>query len=86
MARTGADSGVRSGRPPGHQLIPLEQAGLLAGAIVLPNVPRDQQIRLLDLALRAAVALSNPPDLVNTILEVDQNGSVRVYDLPAVAG
>jgi predicted nuclease of predicted toxin-antitoxin system len=35
----------------------LEQARLHAGAIVLPNVPRDEQIRLLDLALRAALEL-----------------------------
>lgn len=60
----------------------LEHAGLHAGAIILPNVPRDEQVRLFDLALRAAVELSNPPDLVNTILEVDLDGSVRVYDLP----
>jgi predicted nuclease of predicted toxin-antitoxin system len=60
----------------------LEQAGLHAGAIILPNVPRDEQVRLFDLALRAAAELSDPPDLVNTILEVDPDGSVRVYDLP----
>jgi hypothetical protein len=60
----------------------LEQAGLHAGAIILPNVPRAEQLRLFDLALRAALALSNPPDLVNTVLEVDVDGSVRVYDLP----
>jgi predicted nuclease of predicted toxin-antitoxin system len=60
----------------------LEQAGLHAGAIILPNVPRDEQVRLFDLALRAAGELSNPPNLVNTVLEVDADGSVRVYDLP----
>lgn len=60
----------------------LEQAGLHASAIILPNVPRDEQVRLFDLALRGAVELSNPPDLVNTVLEVDAEGSVRVYDLP----
>lgn len=60
----------------------LEQAGLHAGAIILPNVPRDEQVRLFDLALRAAGELSSPPDLVNTVLEVEVDGSVRVYDLP----
>jgi predicted nuclease of predicted toxin-antitoxin system len=64
----------------------LEQAGLHAGAIILPNVPRDEQVRLLDLALRAAAELSDPPDLVNTILEVDPDGTVRVYDLPEEEG
>jgi len=64
----------------------LEQAGLHAGAIILPTVPRDEQVRLFDLALRAAVELSNPPDLVNTILEVGPDGSVRVYDLPEEEG
>jgi len=63
----------------------LEQSGLHAGAIILPNVPRYEQIRLFDLALRAALTLSNPPDLVNTVLEVDVDGSVRVYDLPEEA-
>lgn len=60
----------------------LEQAGLHAGAIILPSVPRDEQVRLFDLALRAAFTLCDPPDLVNTILDVDVDGSVRVYDLP----
>ena len=64
----------------------LEQAGLHAGAIILPNVPRDEQVRLFDLALRAAAELSDPPDLVNTILEVDPDGTVRVYDLPEEEG
>jgi hypothetical protein len=41
-----------------------------------------EQIRLFDIALRTALTLSNPPDLVNTILEVDVDGSVRAYDLP----
>jgi hypothetical protein len=41
-----------------------------------------EQIRLFDIALRTALTLSNPPDLVNSILEVDVDGSVRAYDLP----
>jgi predicted nuclease of predicted toxin-antitoxin system len=60
----------------------LEHAGLHPGAIILPNAPRDDQIRLFDLALRAARILSDPPDLMNTVLEVDLEGTVRVYDLP----
>jgi hypothetical protein len=44
------------------------------------------QVRLFDLALRAAAELSNPADLVNTILEVDPDGTVRVYDLPEEEG
>jgi hypothetical protein len=39
----------------------LEEAALHAGAVILPNVPRDHQIRLFTLVLHAAVALSSPP-------------------------
>lgn len=60
----------------------LQRTGLHAGAIILPNVVREKQIRLLDLALRAALELSDPPDLMNTVLEVDTDGSVRTYELP----
>jgi len=52
------------------------------GAIVLPNVPRAEQIAALEQALRAIQAAEPPLDMVNTVVEVEKSGEVRVYSLP----
>lgn len=52
------------------------------GAVVLPNVPRAGQIEAFELAL-LAIQKSDPPlDMVNTVVEVDESGTARVYPLP----
>ncbi len=60
----------------------LQRAQLHAGAVILPNVPLGEQVRLFDLALRAIRLLNPPLDLVNTVMEVYISGRVEVYDLP----
>jgi predicted nuclease of predicted toxin-antitoxin system len=52
------------------------------GAIVLPHVPREGQIATFELALRAITAVDPSLDMVNTVIEVDESGEVRVYPLP----
>lgn len=52
------------------------------GAIVIPNVPRAEQIAAFERALRAVQAADPPLDLVNTVVEVEDSGEVRVYALP----
>jgi len=52
------------------------------GAVVLPNVPLEEQVRLFRLELRA-IELSQPPlDMVNTVVEVAGSGTVSVYEMP----
>lgn len=53
-----------------------------AGAIVIPNVPRADQIAALEQALRAIQAVEPPLDMINTVVEVDASGEVRVYQMP----
>ena len=60
----------------------LDRAEIHPGAIVLPNVPLQDQVWCFDLALRAIQASSPPLDMVNTVIEVDASGTVEVYDLP----
>ena len=52
------------------------------GAVVIPNVPRAEQIAAFERALRAIQAVSPPLDMVNTVVEVQESGEVRVYPLP----
>lgn len=52
------------------------------GAIVLPNVPRQAQIAGFELALLAISAANPPLDMVNTVIDVAENGEVKVYPLP----
>lgn len=60
----------------------LHREGIHAGAIVIPNVPRAEQIAAMERALRAILATNPPLDLVNTVIEVLETGEVRVYELP----
>jgi predicted nuclease of predicted toxin-antitoxin system len=52
------------------------------GAVVIPNVPRAQQIDAFGLALLAIRTRDPLPDLINTVIEVDETRIVRVYALP----
>ena len=52
------------------------------GAIVLPNVPRAEQIAAFERALRAIQATAPRLDMVNTVVEVAESGEIRVYPLP----
>lgn len=52
------------------------------GAVVLPNVPRAEQIAAFQLALRAIQTADPPLDMINTVVEVDEADVVRVYPLP----
>jgi len=53
------------------------------GAIViLPNVRRERQIELFTAALSAIRDHDPPLDMINTVLEVDANGTVVRYSMP----
>lgn len=52
------------------------------GAIVLPNLPRAEQIAAFERALRVVQAVQPPLDMVNTVIEVTESGEARVYPLP----
>lgn len=52
------------------------------GAVVRPNVPRQAQIESFELALRAITAVDPPLDMVNTVIDVNEAGEVRIYPLP----
>lgn len=52
------------------------------GAVVIPNVPRAEQIAAFERALRAIQATDPPLDMVNAVVEVAESGEVRVYPLP----
>ena len=50
--------------------------------VILPNVRRERQIELFTAAL-AAIREHDPPlDMINTVLEVDAEGTVVMYPLP----
>ena len=50
--------------------------------VVLPNVRRERQMRLFAAAL-AAIGEHDPPlDMINTVIEVDADGTVVMYSLP----
>ncbi|HEX8907084.1 MAG TPA: DUF5615 family PIN-like protein [Longimicrobiaceae bacterium] len=60
----------------------LQRAGIHAGAVVLPNVGLNQQVRLFNLALQGIDRADPPLDMVNTVIEVDVSGTLFVYELP----
>lgn len=60
----------------------LRREEIHAGAIVIPNVPRADQIAALEQALRAIQAVAPPLDMINTVVEVDVSGEVRIYQMP----
>lgn len=53
-----------------------------AGAIVIPNVPRAEQVAAMERSLRAIQAAHPPLDMVNTVIEVLDTGEVQIYELP----
>jgi predicted nuclease of predicted toxin-antitoxin system len=59
----------------------LRREEIHAGAIVIPNVPRADQIAAMEQALRAIQAVP-PLDMINTVVEVDVSGEVRIYQMP----
>ena len=61
----------------------LARATVHPGAIViLPNVRRERQIELFSVALSVIRDHDPPLDMVNTVLEVDADGTVVQYSLP----
>lgn len=52
---------------------------------ILPNVRRPRQMELFAAALAVLQGADPPLDMVNTVLEVDADGSVERYDLPPSA-
>lgn len=53
------------------------------GLIILPNLDRHQTQALLRQAIDYLVGCGNPVDLmVNRVLEVSENGALRIEDLP----
>jgi predicted nuclease of predicted toxin-antitoxin system len=61
----------------------LIRAAVHAGVVViLPNVRRDRQIELFTAALSAIGDHDPPLDMVNTVLEVHEDGRVVRYSLP----
>jgi len=61
----------------------LRRAEVHPGAVViLPNVRRERQIELFSAALSAIGDADPPLDMVNTVLEVDEDGTVVRYSLP----
>ncbi len=61
------------------------QQGLHPGLIVLPNVERARTESLLRAAVAHLIQQGNPMDaMVNRVLEVSEDGELRLYHLPAV--
>lgn len=60
----------------------LKREEIHPGAIVIPNVPRAGQIAAFERALRAIQIADPPLDMINTVIEVEESGEVRVYPLP----
>jgi predicted nuclease of predicted toxin-antitoxin system len=61
----------------------VSRAELHPGVIaILPNVRREWQKELFAAALREITAVDPPLDMVNTVLEVDAQGTVTRYELP----
>jgi predicted nuclease of predicted toxin-antitoxin system len=52
---------------------------------LLPNVRRERQKTLLRAALAEITGADPPLDMVNTVLEVDSDGTVERYELPRAA-
>jgi predicted nuclease of predicted toxin-antitoxin system len=61
----------------------LQRAEVHPGVVViLPNVRRERQIELFTAALSAIRDADPPLDMVNTVVEVDEAGTVVRYSLP----
>lgn len=61
----------------------MSRAELHPGAVaILPNVRKERQMVLFAAAIDFIRSASPPLDMVNTVLEVEAEGSVRRYDLP----
>ena len=61
----------------------LARAEVHAGVVViLPNVRRDRQVELFCAALSVIRDHAPPLDMVNTVLEVDADGTVVRYSMP----
>lgn len=61
----------------------LERLDVHPGIIViLPNVRRERQIELFTAALSAMREHDPPLDMINTVLEVDADGTVVMFPLP----
>jgi predicted nuclease of predicted toxin-antitoxin system len=61
----------------------LARAAVHAGIVViLPNVRRERQVELFTAALLAIRDHDPPLDMVNTVLEVDEDGRVVRYPMP----
>jgi Domain of unknown function (DUF5615) len=61
----------------------LERTEVHPGIIViLPNVRRERQIELFTAALAAIQEHDPPLDMINTVLEVDADGTVVMFPLP----
>jgi hypothetical protein len=52
----------------------LRREEIHAGAIVIPNVTRAEQIAALERALLAIHAVDPPLDMINTVVEVERSG------------
>lgn len=50
--------------------------------VILPNVRRERQVELFTRALDVLHEEDPPADLINTVLEVEEDGSVRIYEYP----
>ena len=50
--------------------------------VILPNVRRDRQMELFAAALGALQEHDPPLDMINTVLEVDECGTVTMFALP----
>ena len=45
-------------------------------------MPRAERIQALERALKAIQAVDPPLDMINTVVEVDISGEVRIYQMP----
>lgn len=60
----------------------LRREEIHAGSIVLPNIPCAMQIEAFERVLRAITTADPTLDMINTVVDVDLSGEVRVYPLP----
>lgn len=60
----------------------LQREGIHPGAISLPDVPRSEQIRLFHAALDFIEGSKPPLDMINTVLVLDEQGSVTQFAIP----
>lgn len=50
--------------------------------VILPNVRRERQMELFAAALAAIQEHDPPLDMINTVLQVDADGTVEMFPLP----